>query len=586
MSHPAANVQKGDLARPSLCQRSFGIEPKEWWVVVALLAAQAGLLGYSATKHSATDLEPAFLVAGISHWQFGRFDLYRVNPPIVRMVAALPVLVVGYKSDWSQYYESPGSRAEFPLGSAFIKANGLGSIRLFILARWACIPFSLIGAYFAYRWAQELYGGTAGLLTLTLYVFEPNLLAHGELITPDGACCAFGVLAGYTFWRWLKVPTWSRAGLAGAALGLAELSKMSWLILFGLWPLLWCLWRLLGYGGVGRGESKGDERSRSPRPPFSQLVSILLLAIYLINAGYAFDGVGAPLKSFSFVSSGLTGLSRSGAVGNRFQGTLAGELLLPFPREYVLGFDSQKKDLEKFSHNSYLRGEVKHGGWWYYYVYGLLVKVPSGITGFFLLVIVTRLLGASRPAHVRDEMVLLLPAIVLLILVSSQLEFNIHLRYVFPSLALTLVFLGQGVSFPRLRTFERLHFPDSSILSGLVQSGLMTFAVLSALFVYPHHLAYFNELAGGPKNGARHMLGSSLDWGQDLLYLRALMVRDKVRVDYRRGDSPAHFLPIIFDQIEPSSTTITVYSPNVYKQQQSIPDAAIMITPACWMDPR
>ena len=32
-------------------------------------------------------------------------------------------------------------------------------------------------------------------------------------------------------------------------------------------------------------------------------------------------------------------------------------------------------------------------------------------------------------------------------------------------------------------------------------------------------LSYFNELAGGPRQGHKRLLGSNLDWGQDLLYL-------------------------------------------------------------------
>ena len=55
------------------------------------------------------------------------------------------------------------------------------------------------------------------------------------------------------------------------------------------------------------------------------------------------------------------------------------------PKQYVLGFDSQKKDLEHFGQKSYLRGEWKDGGWWYYYFYGLLVKVPCGTWGLFAL---------------------------------------------------------------------------------------------------------------------------------------------------------------------------------------------------------
>jgi hypothetical protein len=34
--------------------------------------------------------------------------------------------------------------------------------------------------------------------------------------------------------------------------------------------------------------------------------------------------------------------------------------------------------------------------------------------------------------------------------------------------------------------------------------------------IRPHYLAYFNVLAGGPANGWRHLVDSSLDWGQDL----------------------------------------------------------------------
>ena len=40
--------------------------------------------------------------------------------------------------------------------------------------------------------------------------------------------------------------------------------------------------------------------------------------------------------------------------------------------------------------------------------------------------------------------------------------------------------------------------------------------VASSLLVFPHHLAYFNELIGGPKNGYKYTIDSNLDWEQDL----------------------------------------------------------------------
>src|SRR6202158_4789086 len=215
------------------------LSPKRpgFWVV-ALLLTHAGLLAYAATKHSPTIDEVGHLPAGISHWQFGRFDLYRVNPPLVRMVAALPLLFQRPEIAWSKYTDAPGARPEFAIGRDLISTNGERSFWYFTLARWACIPFSLLGGYVSFRWARELYGDLAGLLALTLWCFCPNILGNAQMIAPDTGAAAFGVAAGYLFWHWLRERTWPRAIAAGAVLGLAELTKTSWIILFALWPLL------------------------------------------------------------------------------------------------------------------------------------------------------------------------------------------------------------------------------------------------------------------------------------------------------------------------------------------------------------
>lgn len=499
------------------------------YLIAALFLIQTTLLVNSATRHSPTYLEPAFLASGIAHWEFGRFEPYRVNPPLVRMIAALPVIAVGYQADWSKFYEAPGARSEFHLGDAFVRANGRGVIPLLYYARWACIPFNLVGAYFAYRWAKELYGPNAGLVAITLCVFEPNLLAHGGLITADAACTALGILAGYSFWRWLKRPTWIRATIAGTSLGLAELSKMSWLILFGLWPILWFLWRFLepkkSECAVPRDKppTQNDTaaitytESLSPSSvpelvtctsgqSIRQLVAIHLLAIYILNIGYAFDGTGIPLKDFHFVSRSLTGLEEPGQSGNRFQNTLLGLIPMPVPAQYVLGFDSQKKDFEKFGFNSYLRGQWSDHGWWCYYLYGLLVKVPCGTWALFAFVLVSRMLKRQGTAPLRDELVLLLPALALMTLVSSQTGFNAHLRYCFPALGLSLILISQaGNSIAR-----------SSPFVSLFVCAALVYSVASSLSTYPNHFAYFNDFVGGPRNGHKHLLGSSLDWGQGL----------------------------------------------------------------------
>lgn len=200
--------------------------------VLGLLIVHTLLLGYSAYVHSPTLNEPGHLVAGLSIWKFGRFDVYNINPPLVKMVAALPVMAAGYSEDWSGFYTGPGARPEFSLGEAFMKANGERSFVLFTIARWACIPLSWVGSIVCYLWARDLYGRPAGVMATTIWCCDPNILANASLITPDAHASALGLAACYTFWRWLQTPTLLKSAIAGITLGLAELAKTTLIVFF------------------------------------------------------------------------------------------------------------------------------------------------------------------------------------------------------------------------------------------------------------------------------------------------------------------------------------------------------------------
>lgn len=49
-----------------------------------------------------------------------------------------------------------------------------------------------------------------------------------------------------------------------------------------------------------------------------------------------------------------------------------------------------------------------------------------------------------------------------------------------------------------------------------VAACLGVWLAVSVVRVHPHHLAYFNEAAGGPGRGYRYLVDSNLDWGQGL----------------------------------------------------------------------
>jgi hypothetical protein len=325
----------------------------------------------------------AHLPAGISHWRFGRFDLYPVNPPLARMVAALPVLFARPQMDWSRYYQ--GGRPEFIVGDDFLAANGnADAVKFFAIARWGCIPLMLLGAWACYTLAKSVYGGSAGLVALTCWCFSPTVLANGAMVMPDAGAAAVGVAAVLFLRRWLYSGSWRATANAGLWVGLANLTKTTWLVLVVLTPVMWAarrlLWRAPGDAADSSGE--GDARPTGllgPDPTFGKLIVLLLSALFMMNVGYAFHGSFTRLGDYAFVSE----LFRGESVGtesatNRFAGTWAGAVPAPLPRPYVEGIDYFKSELE-LGKGSYLRGEWRHGGWWYYYLYAILVKEPVGL---------------------------------------------------------------------------------------------------------------------------------------------------------------------------------------------------------------
>ncbi len=76
-------------------------------LVAGILIIHAGMLLWGAARQSPTWGEVGFLPAGISHWRFGRFDLFAVNPPLVRVVATVPLLVAQPEVDWSEFSPMP-----------------------------------------------------------------------------------------------------------------------------------------------------------------------------------------------------------------------------------------------------------------------------------------------------------------------------------------------------------------------------------------------------------------------------------------------------------------------------------------------
>ena len=197
------------------------------------------------------------------------------------------------------------------------------------------------------------------------------------------------------------------------------------------------------------------------------------------------------------------------SVGNRFRGTWLDWVPIPVPADYVIGIDLQRKDFED-GLPSYLAGEIRHRGWWYYYLYALAVKEPIGLMGLAVWGIVLPYLGLSGRWNRTDEVLLVLPAAAILVLVSSQTGITNYMRYVLPLFPFVIVSTSKLAYYCCRETFGL----------GLVVIGLLAWSIAASIAIHPHQLSYFNETAGGPENGHNHLVESNIDWGQDLLFLK------------------------------------------------------------------
>jgi hypothetical protein len=248
------------------------------------------------------------------------------------------------------------------------------------------------------------------------------------------------------------------------------------------------------------------------------MVTMMLVSILVINLGYRFEGSLTRLGRFDFVSMSLAGAGASPDLppdrrgGNRFAGGPLAELPVPLPVNYVRGVDRTKRDYEVGAY-SFLCGQLKHGGWWHYYLSCLLVKTPLGSLLIFVAAIALLANGVSRPWW--DELVLALPALALFALVSSQTGFNHHVRYVLPCLPYLAVSCGK-VGMLWLMTGRSCCIRGARLFVGIC----LSWGFGSCVMIHPHYISYFNEVAGGPDGGYRYLGYSNIDWGQDLFRLK------------------------------------------------------------------
>jgi len=189
--------------------------------VAVLLAILILQLAITIRQESITWDEDDHIFAGYMSLKTGDFGLNPEHPPLVKMLAAPPLLGIDLKVPVLQGREF--KHEAFLDGKEFVFGNDAD--RLLFRARMAAALLSVLLAVLVFCAAREMFGLAAGFFALVLFVFDPNFLAHGAFVTTDVGLSCFLFAAVYAFYRYVKQPSLGRLVLVGITTGLAFATK-------------------------------------------------------------------------------------------------------------------------------------------------------------------------------------------------------------------------------------------------------------------------------------------------------------------------------------------------------------------------
>lgn len=506
----------------------------------------------SAIQESQTIDEGSHLSSGYSYITTGDFRMNPEHPPLIKEISALPLLFLDIEAPIN--HESWTQQNQWDFGRQFLYNNTVDADLILLLGRLPIMILSLLLGLLIYKWTSKLWGRDTGLIALILYVFEPNILAHSRYVTTDLGATLIFVVVIYYLDKYFSTFSAKNHLLFVATFALAQYVKFSALILF----IFFLFFAVLKALHSGNGKIKLTKIIKTS----------LLMVLFALIFGSIIYGFSAtvPINDIDIqyfynnsISSGELSLleqtdpliaklrsfadpeSKSGAVIEHIAKNVA------VPSFYYL-----KGLFTLFSHNywghmSYLHGEYSNVGFWNYFPTTFLIKTPlpliititAGGIIFFRSLFRRKLLFGPilksinllkpRKSNLKKKfkhlcnqsanfykhtpfsywLIILTPGLYFLWAMTSKINIgHRHVLVIYPFLIMLSA-----------RVFTKL-FSTNKFYLKIIATILLFWYILGTVFIYPNFLSYFNESIGGPKNGARFVTDSNIDWGQDVIKLK------------------------------------------------------------------
>lgn len=475
---------------------------------IILFGAFVFQLWYFAVRTSATVDEPAHILAGHRHWQCGDFGINPEHPPMLKLLASVPLEFRALNDPpWKCGSRLTSKTDLFLHGTKFVIQNNVDSV--VIPARLASALFGIALAVLVFAAVYRMFGRWEALTALAILAFEPNLIANGALVTTDMPLTATAFAAVLAVYAFCRKPNRRRFLLAGSAIGLLLAAKHSAVIFV---PVLFAL--MIVDALVYRRDEVPLARLLLRQT--AAFAGMFLIGLFILWAFYGFRYRAIPQTDAATIS-----VAEYIAANGRpeIAGSLSAKIVTGvsrariFPESYMIGL----ADIVAYGNrNMYLFDRAYPTGRWFYFPVSFLVK--SSVALLLLLP-----LGIAVPffnAEKRREMLFLLAPPVVFFAVALTSGTNIGIRHILPVYPFFIATAAIGAVWLSRRLPSFRYF---------VIAILLFHGVTTVFRVAPDYMPFANDFWGGPDETHKIYRDPNLDFGQNNKFVVEYLERENIK---------------------------------------------------------
>jgi hypothetical protein len=518
------------------------------FLVVLLMAVLS--IG-SFRSRSVTIDEIVDIPSGLSYWQKQDTRLNVEHPPLLKMIAVVPLLFTHAHVDYSDpsWCGSGTGECEWTFGDKLFEKWNANPQRLLILARIPMLGVTLLLGVLIYSIARALASPWGGVLSLTLFATSPFYLGFGPLVITDIGLPLFVLASVWTFASLWSHPNRRAMAWFAVCLGCALLSKFSALLLFPTFLVLWLYFRAFSREQLGGDqEPTTANHTNGSISVWKRFAAEWYAIVGIALAGalvYVFYALACWHSDPAYILSERARWFRTWDlpvhIATRISLLLPNHPFLARSLSPLWLYFSGITDVDtRIDRTTYVLGHWHAHGVWFYFPVVSFFKLAPGMIGCFALLIVLLVFYVLGRRTTGIPLVLVqyrrhLEAIVaaLIIFAGSAIASTLNIGIRHFSVPITIAVLLCALVVPLLKAVLPAGLPRT--VGTLAVGGLALSSLATALMAFPNYIPYYNFFRlGTPKQEIA--TNSNLYWGQSLIDLERFREEhhiSKIYVDSR-----------------------------------------------------